>query len=198
MAAIKVRCLGLLGNPSKPELPGALRRILAICGDGGFLMNVQEMETARRLGCNFVTMVWEDGGYGLIAWKQDNEFKRHTDLSFGNPDWLRLAEAFGWRVPFLNAAAYCAAAALAILATTGKPFGAYANGFEMITEGFLQDKPTVDALRVRRDFTPENYVDHVMGWVDAGATIVGGCCEVGPAHIAEIARRLKDAGHTIV
>jgi acetolactate synthase-1/2/3 large subunit len=85
-------------------LPGAVaaslvhpdRRILAVAGDGGFLMNVQEMETARRLDCDFVVMVWEDGGYGLIAWKQDNEFKRHTDLSFGNPDWLRLAEAFGW------------------------------------------------------------------------------------------------------
>ena len=85
-------------------LPGAIaaslvypqRRILAVAGDGGFLMNVQEMETARRLGSNFVTMVWEDGGYGLIAWKQDNEFKRHTDLSFGNPDWLGLAQAFGW------------------------------------------------------------------------------------------------------
>ncbi|MGB5543030.1 MAG: acetolactate synthase large subunit [Gammaproteobacteria bacterium] len=85
-------------------LPGAIaasllypqRRILAVAGDGGFLMNVQEMETARRLNCNFVTMVWEDGGYGLIAWKQDNEFKRHTDLSFGNPDWIGLAQAFGW------------------------------------------------------------------------------------------------------
>ncbi len=85
-------------------LPGAIaaslvypeRRILAVAGDGGFLMNVQEMETARRLDSNFVTMVWEDGGYGLIAWKQDNEFKRHTDLSFGNPDWLGLAQAFGW------------------------------------------------------------------------------------------------------
>ena len=85
-------------------LPGAIaaslinpeRRVLAVAGDGGFLMNVQEMETAKRLGCNFVTMVWEDGGYGLIAWKQDTEFKRHTDLSFGNPDWIRLALAFGW------------------------------------------------------------------------------------------------------
>jgi acetolactate synthase-1/2/3 large subunit len=85
-------------------LPGAIaahlvhpdRRILAICGDGGFLMNCQEMETARRLGSDIVVMVWEDGGYGLIAWKQDNEFQRHTDLSFGNPDWLDLARAFGW------------------------------------------------------------------------------------------------------
>jgi len=85
-------------------LPGAIaaslvypdRNILAIAGDGGFLMNVQEMETARRLGSRFVALVWEDGGYGLIAWKQDTEFKRHTDLAFGNPDWMKLADSFGW------------------------------------------------------------------------------------------------------
>ncbi len=54
------------------------------------------METARRLNSDIVVMVWEDGEYGLIAWKQDNEFGRHTDLAFGNPDWLGLAAAFGW------------------------------------------------------------------------------------------------------
>ncbi|MEE9212971.1 MAG: thiamine pyrophosphate-dependent enzyme, partial [Phycisphaeraceae bacterium] len=85
-------------------LPGAIaaklvhpdRRVLAICGDGGFLMNVQEMETAARLGTPIVVMVWVDGGYGLISWKQDNEFGRHTDLSFNNPDFVQLAESFGW------------------------------------------------------------------------------------------------------
>lgn len=85
-------------------LPGAIaaslidpdRQVLGICGDGGFLMNVQEMETAKRLGSNMVMMIWEDGEYGLIAWKQHNEFKRHTDLAFGNPDWMQLAAAFGW------------------------------------------------------------------------------------------------------
>ncbi|MBZ0115213.1 MAG: acetolactate synthase large subunit [Thermoanaerobaculia bacterium] len=85
-------------------LPGAIaahlvypdRRILSISGDAGFLMNVQEMETARRLGADITAMVWEDHAYGLIAWKQDNEFGHHTDLSFGNPNWLQLAEAFGW------------------------------------------------------------------------------------------------------
>lgn len=41
-------------------------------------------------------MVWEDNSYGLIAWKQDNEFGHHTELDFGNPDWLQLASAFGW------------------------------------------------------------------------------------------------------
>ncbi|HEX6142823.1 MAG TPA: acetolactate synthase large subunit [Geminicoccaceae bacterium] len=72
-------------------------KVFAIAGDGDFMMNVQEMETARRLNSDVTVMVWEDGGYGLIAWKQENEFKRHTDLSFGNPDWLKLADAFGWQ-----------------------------------------------------------------------------------------------------
>ena len=85
-------------------LPGAIaasivapdRRVLAVCGDAGFMMNVQEMETAKRLNLNMVVMVWEDKEYGLIAWKQTNEFGHHTDLSFNNPDWLQLASAFGW------------------------------------------------------------------------------------------------------
>jgi acetolactate synthase-1/2/3 large subunit len=85
-------------------LPGAIaadlvlpqRRILAICGDGGFLMNVQEMETARRLNSSIVVMVWEDKEYGLISWKQQTHFGSHTDLSFNNPDWLKLADSFGW------------------------------------------------------------------------------------------------------
>lgn len=88
--------------------------------------------------------------------------------------------------------------ALDVLATSGKPYGAYANGFEKISDGFLEDKPTVDALNLRRDFTPDMYADYAMAWVDHGATIVGGCCEVSPAHISEIASRLRAAGHTIV
>lgn len=85
-------------------LPGAIaanivhpdRRILSIAGDAGFLMNVQEMETARRLNSNLTVMVWEDNEYGLIAWKQESHFGHHTDLAFGNPDWMQLATAFGW------------------------------------------------------------------------------------------------------
>jgi len=85
-------------------LPGAIaasfvspdRRILAICGDAGFLMNVQEMETARRYDRDITVMVWEDKAYGLIAWKQMSEFGKHTNLDFGNPDFVKLAECFGW------------------------------------------------------------------------------------------------------
>lgn len=85
-------------------LPGAIaaamvdpnRKILGICGDAGMLMNVQEMETARRFNCNMTIMVWEDHAYGLIAWKQWQSFGRHTDLAFNNPDWSKLADAFDW------------------------------------------------------------------------------------------------------
>ena len=91
-------------------LPGSIgaslvfpdKKVMAICGDAGFMMNVQEMETAHRLGSNIVVMVWEDHSYGLIAWKQSNEFGHHTDLSFGNPDWMQLASAFGWHGHLVN------------------------------------------------------------------------------------------------
>ena len=77
-------------------------------------------------------------------------------------------------------------------------FGAYANGFTEISEGFLEDAPTVDALSQRTDLGPDAYADIAMSWVDQGATIIGGCCEVGPAHIAVLADRLRAAGYEIV
>lgn len=90
------------------------------------------------------------------------------------------------------------AAALSAFAGFGLPFGAYANGFQQITKEFLKDSPTVDALHARPEMTPERYADFALRWVDMGATIIGGCCETGPAHIAEIARRLGKAGHRLV
>jgi homocysteine S-methyltransferase len=93
-------------------------------------------------------------------------------------------------------------AAIDALLPGGVPVGAYANAFTQITEDFLKDKPTVDALHARRDMGPDIYAEHAMGWIARGATIVGGCCETGPAHIAAIARAIaraiRAAGHTIV
>ena len=90
------------------------------------------------------------------------------------------------------------AAALPFLLKSGLPVGAYANGFQQITKDFLNDKPTVDVLHARRDLGPDIYASFVLDWVDQGASVVGGCCEVGPAHIAELAQRLPGAGHEIV
>ncbi|WP_101067566.1 homocysteine S-methyltransferase family protein [Roseovarius salinarum] len=88
-------------------------------------------------------------------------------------------------------------AAMPVIASFGKPFGGYANGFTRISEDFLEDRPTVDALEARTDLDPARYADFAMVWVAQGATIVGGCCEVGPDHIAELARRLAATGHEI-
>jgi homocysteine S-methyltransferase len=81
-------------------------------------------------------------------------------------------------------------AALEIIGKGNVPFGAYANAFTQITKAFLAGGTTASDLSARRDMGPEAYADHAMAWVDMGATIIGGCCETGPAHIAEIARRL--------
>ena len=89
-------------------------------------------------------------------------------------------------------------AALAVLSTMGRPFGAYANGFTHISDAFKTDAPTVAVLEHRHDLTPDRYAAFALGWVAQGATIVGGCCEVGPAHIRALAAALKDAGHGIV
>ena len=88
-------------------------------------------------------------------------------------------------------------AALKVLAQGDLPFGAYANGFVKISEDFLKDKPTVDAL-TSRNLSPQDYADFAMEWIASGATIVGGCCEVGPAHIAHLADRIADTGHEVV
>jgi acetolactate synthase-1/2/3 large subunit len=85
------------------SVPGAIaaklvhpdRRVVALCGDGGFLMNSQELETAKRIGANITVVVWRDDGYGLIDWKQRNEFGRPFGVEFGNPDFVAYAESFG-------------------------------------------------------------------------------------------------------
>ena len=71
------------------------RRVMAVCGDGGFMMNSQEMETAVRLGLNLVVLVLNDGAYGMIRWKQAVDDFPDFGMTFGNPDFVRYAEAYG-------------------------------------------------------------------------------------------------------
>jgi acetolactate synthase-1/2/3 large subunit len=123
-------------------LPGAIgaklaqpeKKVLAICGDAGFMMNVQDLETAVRLQLNVVYMVWEDGEYGLIKWKQQNQFAgKHSKLDFGNPDWELLAKSFGMWGKTLRAADELTAA---------------------LEEAFQQDGPALIAV-------PINYAENV-------------------------------------
>ncbi|BAU41638.1 acetolactate synthase large subunit [Leptolyngbya sp. O-77] len=84
-------------------IPGAIaaklvapnRKVVAVTGDGGFMMNNQELETALRIGTPFVTIIFNDGGYGLIEWKQHNHFGESAFIKFTNPDFVKLAESMG-------------------------------------------------------------------------------------------------------
>jgi acetolactate synthase-1/2/3 large subunit len=85
------------------SVPGAIaaklaypeRKAVAVTGDGSFLMNSQELETAVRIGTPIVVLIWNDGGYGVIQWHQQREFGRESHVKFGNPDFVRYAESFG-------------------------------------------------------------------------------------------------------
>ncbi len=81
------------GDPS--ELGGANRKVVAVTGDGGFMMNSQELETALRVKMPFVTLIFNDGGYGLIEWKQQSQFGHASHVRFGNPDFVLLAQSMG-------------------------------------------------------------------------------------------------------
>jgi len=113
--------------------PGALgakmafpdRKVMTISGDAGFLMNVEDLETAARLTVN---MVWLDGEYGLIKWKQQNHFDgKHSDPKFSNPDFELLAKSFGiW----------------------GKVLDGPGQVTAALEEAFAQDKPALIAVPV--------------------------------------------------
>jgi acetolactate synthase I/II/III large subunit len=98
-------------------LPGAIaakllfpyKKVVAVTGDGGFLMNSQELETAVRLNLPVVTVICNDSSYGLIGWKQQARFGREAFVRFGNPDFVRYAECFGaqgYRVEAANELPY--------------------------------------------------------------------------------------------
>ena len=84
-------------------VPGAIaaklampdRKVVAVTGDAGFMMNSQEIETARRLGLAFVVLIWTDSQYGLIKWHQERTFGRPSNIDFTNPDFVKYAESFG-------------------------------------------------------------------------------------------------------
>ena len=108
-------------------LPGAIaaalvhpdRPVVAVTGDAGFMMNVQELETAVRLNLNLVVLIWNDHGYGLIEWKQRRQFGRSAYTAFDNPDFVKLAESFGARGWRIDAAGQLAPVLEAALNTPG-------------------------------------------------------------------------------
>ncbi|RWC31429.1 MAG: homocysteine S-methyltransferase [Mesorhizobium sp.] len=171
------------------------RRIVAEQADGVDLFLCETMASADEARAA-VTAAAESGKPVWVSW---------TLADHGKPR-LRSGEAIGTAASALDGLAVAArlvnccrpeaiAAALPELIDLGGPVGAYANGFTS-TEA-LKHGGTVDVLHARHDLGPDAYADQAIGWVEAGADIVGGCCEVGPPHIAALRDRLEQAGYEI-
>ncbi len=174
--------------PSEEVCLADYRRIVAAQADGADLFLCETLATVREARC--ATLAARESGRtvwtALTVDDADGTFLRS-----GEPvaDGARAALGAGAAAVLVNCSSPEAIArALPALAGFGVPFGAYANGFVSVEP--LRPGGSVDVLDARDDLGPAAYARHALGWAAAGATILGGCCEIGPAHIAELVRQL--------
>ena len=186
--------------PPDPELLEEYREIVSLQAPHVDVVLCETMSKASE-GAMAATAAAESGKPVWVAWTLDEEPgpDGHPRLRSGETVAEALAALDGIAIDavlFNCCPPEAITAGMPELASDGRPFGGYANAFTPIPKEFVLGE-TVDMIGKRTDLGPEAYAGHVIGWVETGATIVGGCCETGPAHIAEIARRLKAAGHAI-
>ncbi|TIL73802.1 MAG: homocysteine S-methyltransferase family protein [Mesorhizobium sp.] len=171
------------------------RRIVAEQADGVDLFLCETMASAEEARAA-VTAASESGKPVWVSW---------TLADHGTPR-LRSGETIAAAARALDGLPVAArlinccrpeaiAAALPEMIGLGGPVGAYANGFTSVEA--LKHGGTVEVLHARHDLDPDAYADQAVGWVEVGADIVGGCCEVGPPHIAALRDRLEQAGYII-
>lgn len=182
----------LTGSYMNAPLPeDAVARFDEICRLQAPLVDLFLIETASAIA-QLRAAVDGATGHGKPVWLAVSvDDTDGTKLRSGEP----LEEAMAWTDPVDALLINCAtpeavSVALEVIKDTDKPFGAYANGFTKIADSFVKVGATVTELSARTDLTPAAYADFAERWAEMGATIIGGCCEVGPAHIAELARRL--------
>jgi len=197
-AGIVLGGMALLGFSYRPELAPPLERAVEVFSqmadlqapfvDGYILETMGSVEEARGavMGC------WPQGKPVWLSVTVSDE--DGTRLRSGEPlvDILPLCEEFDVAVLSLNCS-FPEAITVGVPEVAGKGFaiGAYANGFTKIADGFDNDNATVDMLSARTDLGPEAYLAFAKQWVEAGATVVGGCCEVGPDHIRALSNAFK-------
>ncbi|WP_421912528.1 homocysteine S-methyltransferase family protein [Mesorhizobium sp.] len=171
------------------------RRIVAEQADGVDLFLCETMASADEARAA-VTAASESGKPVWVSWTLAD----HGTPRLRSGEALAAASSALGDLPVAARLINCCrpeavSAALPELLALGGPVGAYANGFTSVEA--LKHGGTVEVLHARHDLDPEAYADQAMAWVEAGAGIVGGCCEVGPAHIAALRDRLDHAGYDI-
>jgi homocysteine S-methyltransferase len=185
--------IGPLGGSYRADpLPGdAEARFAEICRLQAPFVDILLLETVSALDQMRAALAGA-AGQGRPVWLSlsvDDEDGRYLRSGASLED--ALAEADAADAILVNCSApEAVSVALEVLRGCDRPFGAYANGFTGIAPRFLRQGATVRDLAARRDLTPEAYADFAEDWARMGATLIGGCCEIGPAHVAELARRL--------
>ena len=172
------------------------RRIVALQAPGVDLFLCETMSLAREARAAAVAAA-ESGLPVWVAFTVDDE--DGTRLRSGEPlaEAAREAVAAGAERVLVNCSVpERVTQGMGELAGLGVPFGGYANAFTSVAP--LQPGGTVDSLSARTDLGPDAYAAHALRWVAQGATLVGGCCEVGPEHIATLAERLSAEGYRLV
>ena len=192
--------MGPLGYSYRPELAppvdkaaatfGAMAKLQAPYVDGFILETMSSVEEA--CGALMGTV-----GHGKPVWLSVSVSDEDgTKLRSGETvtDIVRLLEDFEVAALCVNCSTPEAVSqAIGDLADIKVPLGAYANGFTKIADDFNNENATVDLLSARTDLGPVAYLEHAKDWVAKGATLIGGCCEVGPAHIAALSAHFKEA-----
>lgn len=170
------------------EIYAPLARIIAEYSDVLLLETMSSIDQAR--GGMMGAGVTDKPIWLALSVKDDDG----TQLRSGEAlaDIAPLIKEFGPTAVLINCSKpEAVSTAMPIIAQHADVVGGYANGFTEIAKGFDKVGATVDLLSAREDMGPEAYADFAQDWASNGATLIGGCCEVGPAHIAALARRLK-------
>ncbi|MDT8878846.1 homocysteine S-methyltransferase family protein [Halomonas saccharevitans] len=169
------------------------RRLVQVQAEGVDLFICETMTLAREALAATRAAV-EHGAPAWVAFTVDDT--DGTRLRSGEPlvEAARAVVAAGAAAVLVNCSVpEAVTTAMEELADLGVPFGGYANGFTAAAD--LAPGGTVEALETRQDLDPAGYAEHACRWIERGATIVGGCCEVSPAHIAALAERLIAGGY---
>lgn len=188
-------CLPPLVASYKPDLVPSYeacleeyRKIAAIQADGVDVLFCETMATIRE--AEAAAMAANETGLPVvISFTLDDDNPRCLRSGETLIEGVKAVEALGVEAVMVNCSMpETITAALPSLVKAFPKVGAYANGFQSIAG--LEAGGTVSELKARRDLTPEKYANYVLEWAAMGAQILGGCCEVGPAHIAAINRAL--------
>ena len=182
-------------TPPEDECLANYRRIVAVQADHVDLFLCETMLSAAEARAATVAAA-ESGKPVWTALSVDDADGSVLRSGEGVAEGARAAVNAGAEAVLINCSSpEAVATAMLLLAGIGVPFGGYANGFVSIAA--MQPGGTVEALEARDDLDPETYAGHAMGWVASGAAIVGGCCEIGPGHIAALGQRLAAEGHEL-